>query len=219
MKKLLALLLCLILCLSLFACNKTEEPTETEAPTDAEKPTEDLTDTSTVGDETSETEAEATEEDKRLPWTLSSDGKIILPQKTVKSITVTQSGRVESIPIGGGMFKLVPHDFDEVTYRSDKKIPPIMNAIENLTLKYPRPHLTDPSPSVQSVKIEYEDGYYSLLDFSYQRGFVLFSIDGVAAVDRHEYYAKSGGEEFIAALKFEIRDKAPRPTNPPETEE
>jgi hypothetical protein len=30
MKKLLALLLCLILCLSLFACNKTEEPTESE---------------------------------------------------------------------------------------------------------------------------------------------------------------------------------------------
>jgi len=32
MKKLLALILCLILCLSLFACNKTEEPTKTEDP-------------------------------------------------------------------------------------------------------------------------------------------------------------------------------------------
>jgi hypothetical protein len=217
MRRFIILFIICTLCLSLFACNKEKTP----------EPTENLTNTSTVGDETSETESEATEEtteetteeDKRLPWTLSSDGKIILPQKTVKSITVTQSGRVESIPIGGGMFKLVPRDFDEVTYRSDKKIPPIMNAIENLTLKYPRPHLTDPSPSVQSVKIEYEDGYYSLLDFSYQRGFVLFSIDGAAAVDRHEYYAKSGGEEFIAALNFEIRDKAPRPTNPPETEE
>jgi len=176
MKKLLALLLCLILCLSLFACNKAEEPTETEAPTETERPTE-------TGSEILDMT-----EFKKLNVNLVAEGKMVFPDKEISYMSYEKWIR-DGTPVGYDVIR-------KEKYEDVDKIKEILSCLEGSALTSG----AQPLFTQNHFGIYYTDNTYVSFSIAVG-GCIVFSYSNEVGENISEYYRMSDYEyQTLTAL-------------------
>lgn len=161
MKKLLALLLCLILCLSLFACNKAEEPMETQKPTETEiqEIEHELQDTSTDNMENEEDEYKLIKESEHTFMVQDGENyRLIFPDKKLTKIKITKYWPTTVVDTGRAVS-------DTFEINKTQTIENIVSYFEGLTFTEPIAAITHYSRA--NVKFCFSDNTYLHLIICY----------------------------------------------------